>query len=67
MPTSGEKATAEKPYPIVGTNSAPGNPAMLVLQVKIPETDEVVAVSSNAPYKVVEGYEADMKYKRVGQ
>ena len=59
----GEKATVRKPYPIVGTNGAPDNPAMLVLQVKIPETDEVVAVSSNAPYKTVEGYEADLNYK----
>jgi hypothetical protein len=59
----GEKATVRKPYPIVGTNGAPDNPAMLILQVKIPETDEVVAVSSNAPYKAVEGYEADLDYK----
>jgi len=62
--TNGEPATLRKPYPIVGvgTNSAGGNPSELVLRVQIPDTQEIVSVSSNAPYKSVERYEVDMKY-----
>jgi hypothetical protein len=59
----GEKATAQKPYPIVGTNAAPENPSALTLQVQILATGEIVAVSSDAPYKVVEAYEADLRYE----
>lgn len=60
--TIGEKPSAKKPYPIVGTNSAPGNPSMLILQVQIPETGETVSVSSNAPYRSLELYEVNLKY-----
>jgi hypothetical protein len=60
--TIGEKPSAKKPYPVVGTNSAPGNPSVLILQVQIPETGETVSVSSNAPYRSLELYEVDMKY-----
>ena len=58
----GEKAEPRKPYPIVGTNSAPDKPTVMVLQMQIPETGETVTVSSGAPYRKLEGYEADMKY-----
>jgi hypothetical protein len=60
--TIGEKPSPRKPYPIVGTNSAPGNPSVLILQVQIPETGETVPVSSNAPYRALEFYEVDLKY-----
>jgi hypothetical protein len=58
----GAKASPRIPYPVVGTNSAPGNPSVLMLQVQIPETEETVSVSAKAPYKSLEGYEVDLKY-----
>jgi len=60
--TKGEKASDRKPYPIVGTNSASGNPSMIILQVSIPETGETVSVSRDAPYRSLEFYEVDLKY-----
>jgi hypothetical protein len=33
-----------------------------VLQIQIPETAETVTVSSDAPYRKLEGYEADLNY-----
>ncbi len=47
----GEKAEPRKPYPIVGTNSAPDKPNVMVLQMQIPDTGETVNVSSGAPYR----------------
>ena len=55
----GVAATPTKPYPIINVVT---NAGAVVLQVRIPEADVVVPVSSNAPYQKVEGYEADFKY-----
>ena len=60
--TKGETASPRKPCVIVGTNSAPENPSVLILQVQVPDTEEPVPVSAKAPYKSLEGYEADLKY-----
>jgi hypothetical protein len=57
-----EKPTPLQPYTIVGTNGSPENPSLLTLQLLIPETKEIVSVSTNAPYKRVVGYEADLRY-----
>lgn len=59
----GVAATPSKPYPIVNVVTNAGtNAGTIVLQVRIPEADVVVPVSSSAPYQKVEGYEADFKY-----
>jgi hypothetical protein len=47
---------------IVGTNAAPDKPGALTLQLRLTNSDDVVLVSSTAPYKRVEGYEVDMRY-----
>jgi hypothetical protein len=56
----GRPADPLHPYPIITNTTGPGN--TLVLQVRIPEDGIVVPVASNAPYKKVEAYEADLKY-----
>jgi hypothetical protein len=58
----GEKPTPLRPYTLVGTNAAPGNPSETTIQLLIPETGETVSVTTNSPYKRVAGYEADLKY-----
>jgi hypothetical protein len=57
-----EKPTPLKPYTIVATNAVPGNPSGVMLQLFLPETGETNSLTTNAPYKRVVGYEADLKY-----
>jgi len=60
--TPKDKPTPARPYTIVSTNPAPENPSLLTIQLLIPETGETVSITTNAPYKRVVGYVADLKY-----
>lgn len=59
----GQKPSPFQPFTILSaTNGAPGNPSPLALTLLIPETKQTVTLTTNAPYRRLVGYEADLLY-----